>query len=250
MGGRSKKQLMVEEQFHTATMSLAQMAQNLDSLEQLNHLSCLPRDVATDQLQLCASQVQRARRMQQDIEETYRAADAAMSQECMEEKSEFVECVPRAAVCLQNDHALLLACIHNILTTRVWMCVCVGVCAIVCVFVCVSLWLCGSRYISLCVQALSTARKGLLNRNHPASRAARLRDGTSGVTKRDRERWMQEAPQMLRLAQSGAALFVSVAVYVRTSAGALGGEGVWHWRARRGYHPSFGTLLWCVVCAC
>lgn len=71
-----------------------------------------------------------------------------------------------------------------------------------------------TSYISLCVQALSTARKGLLNRNHPASIAARLRDDNNVVTKRDRDRWLKKTPFFLRLAQSLAALFVSVAVYV------------------------------------
>lgn len=89
--GRSRKLRALQKSFREATMSLHKMAGNLDSLEQLNRMSCTPHDVATDQLNLCASQVDSARRMLKDIEYTYRDPERAKSKECMAEKGEFVE---------------------------------------------------------------------------------------------------------------------------------------------------------------
>ena len=67
----TRRQRQIESNFREAATSLRKMANNIDSLEQLNRLSCTPNDVATDQLKLCAKQVDTARSMLVDIEQTY-----------------------------------------------------------------------------------------------------------------------------------------------------------------------------------
>ena len=68
---KAKKLRKQKKEKKSQLEDLRKMANNIDSLEQLNRLSCTPNDVATDQLKLCAKQVDTARSMLVDIEQTY-----------------------------------------------------------------------------------------------------------------------------------------------------------------------------------